>query len=233
MTLHEAMRLRHSVRQYTDRAIEHDKAAALQELINEINAETGFTFQLVQDEPRAFAAGMAKYGRFRGVNNYIVLVAPKGTDISVGYHGERLVLLAQTLGLNTCWVALTFRKQPDRYAVPEGQHVACVISIGYGENQGHAHTKQRPIEDCCRVDGEMPRWFRMGMEAAMLAPTAINQQKFVFTLLPKHTGKPVVDASTRFSLLGYTRLDLGIAMCHFEIGAGKDTFAWNKDIQQM
>lgn len=32
------------------------------------------------------------------------------------------------------------------------------------------------------VKGETPQWFKNGMEAAMLAPTAMNQQKFVIKL---------------------------------------------------
>lgn len=32
----------------------------------------------------------------------------------------------------------------------------------------------------------------------------------------------------RYTLMGYTQLDLGIAKLHFEIGAGKENFEWEK-----
>ncbi len=60
------------------------------------------------------------------------------------------------------------------------------------------------------------------MEAALLAPTAVNQQKFKFIL---HEGNKV-EAKTSFSMAGYTNIDLGIVKYHFEAGAGKDCFTW-------
>jgi hypothetical protein len=68
----------------------------------------------------------------------------------------------------------------------------------------------------------MPEWFRRGMEAALLAPTAVNQQKFEFIL---HEGNRV-EAKAKFSFIGYAALDLGIVKCHFEIGAGEEYFSW-------
>ena len=72
-----------------------------------------------------------------------------------------------------------------------------------------------------------PGWFRRGVEAALLAPTAVNQQKFYFEFLPARDGKPVrVRAKRSFSMIGYTQMDLGIAKYHFEIGAGDAKFDW-------
>ena len=65
----------------------------------------------------------------------------------------------------------------------------------------------------------MPEWFRRGVQAALLAPTAMNQQKFTFTL----QGDTVsAKAGTGF----YSKVDLGIAKYHFEIGAGTENFRW-------
>ena len=60
------------------------------------------------------------------------------------------------------------------------------------------------------------------MEAALLAPTAVNQQKFRFIL---HEGGKV-EAKTLFSMAGYLYVDLGIVKYHFEAAAGKDNFSW-------
>ena len=77
------------------------------------------------------------------------------------------------------------------------------------------------------VDDDSPEWFRHGVEAALLAPTAINQQKFSFELLPAEEGQlPRVVAKRHFSLVGYTQMDLGIAKYHFELGAGTENFQW-------
>ena len=227
MTLQEAIVARHSVRQYFDKPIEAGKIQQLQDLISECNREGGLHIQLITNEPNAFAGGLAKYGRFSGISNYIAMICKKGDDVNLGYYGERVVLLAQTLRLNTCWVGLTFRKQPDQYEVLPDEKLVCVVSLGYGANQGVPHPQKKGFEAYCRNDRSTkdiyPEWFVNGMKAALLAPTAINQQKFEFIL---HDGNKV-KAKTRFTMLnGYAPIDLGIAKCHFEIGAGKENFEW-------
>lgn len=221
MTLQEAIVARHSVRQYMEKPIEAEKIEELKALIEECNREGGTHLQLVTDEPKAFAGGMAKYGKFSGISNYIAVVGKKGADTLLGYYGEKVVIRAQMLGLSTCWVGLSFSKQPDFYQVLDGEKLFCVISLGYGANQGVQH-KLKPIENFAEVNGAMPEWFRQGVEAAILAPTAVNQQKFKFIL---HDGNRV-EAKAKFSLIGYAQLDLGIAKYHFEVGAGKENFEW-------
>ena len=216
------MRARHSVRQYIEKPIEDEKIQQLKALIDECNREGHLHLQLVTNEPNAFSGGLAKYGKFVGVNNYIAVIGPKGEDEKLGYYGEKVVLLAQTIGLSTCWVGLFYKKQPDKYQIIDGETLPCVISLGYGANAGSAHPQKKGIEHFCNVKGAMPEWFRQGMEAALLAPTAINQQKFEFGL---KNGNQVT-AKTRFALTPYAKLDLGIVKCHFEIGAGKENFTW-------
>ena len=221
MTLQEAIAARHSVRQYQEKPLEAGIIDRLKEDIAVCNQEGRLHIQLVAGEPKAFAGGLAKYGKFSGVSNYMAMVGPKGADEAIGYYGERVVLLAQTLGLNTCWVGLTFRKQPDQYQIAEGEKLHCVIALGYGAGQGVQHP-MRPMSHFVKVAGAMPEWFKKGVEAAMLAPTAVNQQKFEFELVDTHT----VCARTRFTLSSYGRMDLGIVKYHFEVGAGKENFAW-------
>ena len=222
MTLQEAIVARHSVRQYIDKPIEASVIERLNEEIALCNKEGKLHIQLVVDEPKAFGGSNAfTYGKFSGVSNYLAMVGPKGADEAIGYYGERLVLLAQTLGLNSCWVGLSFRKQPDQYTISDGEKLHCVIALGYGANQGVQHP-MRPMEKFIKAHGEMPAWFRKGMEAVLLAPTAVNQQKFEFELLDDHT----VAARARFTLIGYGKMDLGIAKYHFEVAAGKENFTW-------
>ena len=223
MTLQEAIKARHSVRKYTDKPIESAKVATLRADIERANAESGLNIQLVLDEPKAFSTGMWKYGQFSGVRNYFVMAGPKGKEAEekIGYYGERLVLLAQTLDLNSCWVGLTYKKIPGTYTLREGDIVHCVIALGYGSIPGVQHPL-KPIEQFYESEGIPPKWFQDGMEAAMLAPTAVNQQKFKFIL---HDGNKVA-AKTSFSMAGYTNIDLGIVKYHFELGAGKDNYDW-------
>lgn len=216
MEILEIMQQRHSVRQYTDRAIEPEKRAVLDALTQEINRKAGLSVQIIYDDPKCFDSFMAHYGKFAGVRNYIALVGKKapGLDETLGYYGEELVLKAQELGLNTCWVALTHGKS--KAAVGRGEKEVCLIALGYGVTQGVEH-KSRPMQELCTCGEPMPEWFRCGMNAAMLAPTAMNQQKFRFELLPDGTVKAACGSGF------YTKLDLGIVKYHFEAVTGKTT----------
>ena len=228
MTLIEAIEARHSVRKYKDEPIPEDILSVLRNRIREINDEAGLHIQLVTDEPKAFS-GLMAYGSFSGVKNYFVMAGKKGNDLDekIGYYGEQLVLLAQTLGLNTCWAGLSYSKIPGTYELEDGEKIGCYIALGYGETQGKAH-KSKEIKSVSNASDVTPEWFNKGVEAALLAPTAINQQKFYIEYLGfKDNSKlPKVSARPLFSMAGYSKMDLGIVKYHFEIGAGKDRFEW-------
>lgn len=225
----EAIRQRHSVRRYLSQPLCKELADGLLEEIDKCNKEGHLHIQLVANEPKAFR-GINSYGKFSGVENYIVMAGEKAADLDfrIGYYGERLVLAAQTFGLNTCWVGLTYRKVPSGYVLGENEKVVCVIAVGYGEENGSRH-KHKTREMVSNAGEATPQWFSDGVDAALLAPTAVNQQKFYFEYMPaRDGGKPRVKAKRLFSLLGYTKIDLGIACCHFEIGAGKENFEWDR-----
>ena len=227
MTLLEAIEARHSVRAYKNQPLSEDIVKVLEEEIAKLNREGQLHIQLILNEPKAFQGTLAKYGRFRNVTSYIVMAGRQAHDLDerVGYCGEHLVLLAQTLGLNTCWVGLSYSKVPGTYVLDEGEKIACYIAVGYGETQGAGH-KIKTVEQVSDVSDITPSWFRKGVEAALLAPTAVNQQKFSFEYLGMKDNRHQVRAKKGFSLIGYTRMDLGIAKYHFEIGAGKENFDW-------
>ena len=212
MEILEVMKSRHSVRQYTDKKIESDKRNVLNELAHECNSESGLNIQIIYDELKCFDSFMAHYGKFSGCKNYIAVVGRKSKDFDekAGYYGEKLVLKAQELGLNTCWVAMTHGKSAAK--IKKGEKLAIIIALGYGENQGVAHKSKPMSEVCSQVDG-VPTWFAEGMEAVMLAPTAMNQQKFQFIL----NGDQVKAVATGGF---YSEIDLGIVKYHFEAVSG-------------
>ena len=220
MTIQEAISARHSVRSYQDKALDREQILALNEHIAQYNQEGDLHIQLVLNEPKAFDCFRAHYGKFSGVSNYIALIGKKGKDLDekIGYYGEKLVLLAQTLGLSTCWVAMTYQKIKTAFRIEDGEKLRMVIALGYGNVQGVAH-KNKPIEKVALIDENTPAWFKNGVQAALLAPTAMNQQKFFFSQTDG-----VVEAKCAAGF--YTKVDFGIVKCHFEIGAGKENFTW-------
>ena len=227
MTIQEAIEARHSVRAYKDQPLSEETVKVLEDEIVTLNNEGQLHIQLICNEPKAFQGTMAKYGKFRNANNYLVMAGKKADDLDerIGYYGEHLVLLAQTLGLNTCWVGLSYSKVPGTYELGKDEKIACYIAIGYGETQGVCH-KIKTVEQVSNASDITPSWFKKGVEAALLAPTAVNQQKFSFEYVGMSNNHHQVRAKKGFSMIGYTQMDLGIAKYHFEIGAGKDKFEW-------
>ncbi len=225
MDILQAMHARHSVRAFTGQAIPPSSVQALQEELARSNAESGLDLRLITDEPQAFSCFLAHYGKFSNVRNYIAVIGDKTplAEERAGYYGERAVLLAQRLGLNTCWVALSFAqgKTKKSLCIGKGKKLFCLIAIGYGATQGVQH-RSKSFAQVCNVQNP-PAWFRAGVEAALLAPTAINQQKFRFELVGEQEVRAVQTG-------GFCRgLDLGIVKYHFECGAGKENFTWVKE----
>ncbi|MCR4748267.1 MAG: nitroreductase [Lachnospiraceae bacterium] len=216
MDINQAIKERHSVRKYLDKPIEEELRNKLNELVDEINKESGLHVQLICDEPGCFNSFLAHYGRFSDVKNYIALVGKESDDKleeKCGYFGQKIVLEAQMMGLRTCWVGGTFSKGKCKAKTDDGEKHVLVITIGYGAEEGKAHKSKRQEQICDVPAADMPEWFKKGLEAAMLAPTAINQQKFNISL----KGEDVIVTAGKGP---FSVTDLGIVKYNFEAASG-------------
>ncbi|MBW3088543.1 nitroreductase [Bifidobacterium sp. 82T24] len=244
MDLLEAMEARHAIRMYTDEPVDADALAALQSEIDACNAESGLHIQMTHDLDDAFLGLKTHYGRFKGVHNAIALIgAPvppaegatagwvkEGTadeaatdpgeitlQEKVGYYGERLALKIVQSGLQTSWSVLdNADAAPDAWwKLGPDEKIVWVLAFGHGARPGGKH-RSKPIEELCTLpEGtEMPEWFRRGMDAAMLAPTSLSQQPFLFTL---HEDGSVSAAATEGL---FAHVGLGCAKYHFEVASG-------------
>ncbi len=214
MTDIEAIKARHSVRNYKSQRIEEETASKLREKIEELNRESGLHLQYIEDAGKTYNKLLNRTAGLDSAPSVIACVGKediKDLDEKVGYYGEKLVLFAQDLGLNTCWAGIFSRKKIPIVIYP-GEKLVISIAIGYGENHGQNH-KSKPIDQISQSIGEAPEWFDKGIEMALLAPTAMNQQKFVIKLNE--------DESVEFIDKGgfFSKVDLGIVKCHFEIGS--------------
>lgn len=220
MTIMEAVDARHSVRQYLAQPLADDVVDALKQAIAQGNAASGLNLQLVCNEPHAFDSFIARYGRFSGVSDYIALVGRQSpnSDEKIGYYGQQVVLLAQQLGLNSCWVGLSYSRTRGAFTVDKGERLRGVIALGYGANEGIPHFSKQ-LSEVAVITGNKPQWFLDGVECALKAPTAMNQQRFRLSLCGEG-----VQATAGLGF--YSKMDLGIVKCHFEIGSGKGHEIW-------
>lgn len=212
MTEMEAVRNRHSVRNYQDKNIEKEQIDSLNKKIDELNEEGNIHLQFVEDSSSTFSKLFNKAVGLGSAPSVIACVGPDDDtlDERIGYFGQKLVIYAQQLGLNTCWVG-TFNRKKIPVEVSEGERLVIAIAIGYGSTQGRQR-KSKTADEVVIDLKEVPDWFNAGVEAALLAPTAINQQKFEIIYNEND--------EVEFKDLGgvLSKIDIGIIRCNFEIG---------------
>lgn len=217
------IRERHSVRKYTDKEIEKEKVDKLNTLIEGYNKEENLHIQLKTNDKETFEKYKLHYGKIYNCHNYIALIGnkkDKKLSEKVGYFGQKLVLEAQALGLNTCWVGAGYSKNELNVDVLSNEKIVCVIAIGYGVHNGRPRPSKKFEEVSSNIEGT--DWYKKGIEYALLAPTAMNQQKFKFTLFEDDL------VSVKAGIGPFSKVDLGIVKYHFELGAGTQNFKWKE-----
>ena len=216
MTLQEAMKARHMVRKYTDKAIPADIAAKLNERVKQNNEQYGLSIKLMSNDGSA-VPGVIKLILAKGVNNFFIMAVPKGSDERLGYCGADLMLYAQTLGLNTWWVGGTSNRK-GAAEKSEGATPVGIIVVGYGQTQGVPH-KTKTADAVSSYVGDVHDWFKEGVDAALLAPTALAKQAFI---LKGEGGTVHIDCDNGI----FSGVDTGLVKYHFELGAGTENFEW-------
>lgn len=219
MTLQEAMKQRHTVRKYKDTPLPADIVEKLNDRVTQNNQGHGLNIKLITNDGGAIP-GFLKVLMTKGVKNYFLLAGPDqpGVDEKLGYCSADIMLYAQTLGLNTWWVGGMYSKSNAQKLAGAGNKVIGVVVVGYGLEQGTPH-KSKLAAEVSSYDGTAPDWFNAGVEAALLAPTAMNHQSFTI----KGSGNRV---SMTYPDIAFAGADLGISKYHFELGAGKENFVW-------
>jgi nitroreductase len=188
------------------------------------------------DEPPddIFANALGFYGNIKGAPAFLAFIgdaADPNVQEKMGYAGEAAVLEATSLGLGTCWVALTYNAKAVKSLVSlgKGEKMICVSPVGYTTEQwsfeekamsGFGSNHQRkPLPSM--VGGlpqtSWPGWTQSAVEAARLAPSAMNRQPWGFLVEERGITIYVKDRGLEFNVA--RRLDCGIAMLHLELGA--------------
>ncbi len=183
---------------------------------------------------KIFKGAVGPYGKVKGAPAFIAFTGNMGDPYiqeKVGYTGEGIILEATAMGLATCWVGGFFR--PKVAAAAAGttgnERVLAVTPVGRAMDGfsreerimtgfGRSH-RRKPLEEL--ADGlarsEWPQWIESALEAARIAPSAVNRQPWRFHVEPDSITVSI--DNTGFSLGISKRLDCGIAMMHIEVAA--------------
>lgn len=218
MTMKDVMNQRHVVRKFTNKPISEELVKKLNDRVSDDNEKSGLSMKLVINNSKGLNT-VAKMFFAKGVKNYVILAGSDSENLNekLGYYGADIMLYAQTNGLNTWWIGSTFNRNVDK--IVPGNKVIGIIAVGYGATQGVAH-KSKTSAEVSEYMGEEPEWFKQGVQAALLAPTAMNKQPF--KLVGKDTNVNITCDGD-----GFTGVDTGIVKYHFELGAGNSNFLWH------
>jgi nitroreductase len=242
LSLQEAIRVRHSTRRYADQTVSEeirrqlfDRAAEAEHLHT-----PGVRLELVNGREQVASilsryAGI--YGLVQGAPHLILGILSEDSDgarLDLGYVLEQVVLEATRLGADTCWMTGSY--EPDEAAqaveVASGESVAAAIALGYAREDRLARLhdtvvrrmagahQRKPLEELV-FDGRWGEpWHTQEadeamvkmLEAARLAPSAINRQPWRFVLRPGeiHGTVRAVDTGP---------IDAGITMSHITLVA--------------
>jgi len=192
---------------------------------------------LVTESPEhIFKGAIGPYGKIRGASAFIGFVGDMDSPImqeQVGYMGEGIVLEAEALRLNTCWVSGTFRKETtaELLGIDEDETVLAVTPVGYASSRlsfeeklltgfGFTH-RRKPLSDMVigLEQPEWPLWIRAALESARLAPSAINRQPWRFRVEKDSITVANDSCKVKRESVQSKRLDCGIAMLHIELAA--------------
>lgn len=216
MDLKQAIKKRHTVRKFLDKPLTADNIKKLETRITNLNKTHNLSLQLITNDKAGIATGWKLIAK--NATNYIIL-AGQNTPASreaIGFASSDLMLYAQTLGLNTWWIGGMYSNHV-KTLTPKA-HVVGILVIGYGATQGHPH-KSKNAQSVTTYDGNPPQWFTAGVQAALLAPTAVNRQGFTISGT-KNT------VQITYKKAPFDMEDLGIVKHHFLIAAGASNFTF-------
>jgi len=234
---HAAIPLRRARRRYNSTALEPGLLAQLQTICGDFRPFSGARAELIHRSPDEILRGIVgSYGKVKGAPALIAFIGDMNdiyVNEKVGYVGEGIILEATAMGLGTCWVggSLFFRRGVAESIVGAGKNerVFAVTPVGYTEKDfslrersqtgfGMFHQRKPLLELVSGLnEKEWPDWMKSALEAARLAPSAINRQPWRFYAEPNS-----ITVSVDSSLVGWgisKRLDCGIAMLHIEVAA--------------
>ena len=233
MSLLRAAQKRRSRRAFLNTPLPAQLVADIEKMVNEINATYGSNLQLVFDNGRAFEGIARNYGLLSGVRNFIGIVCKTGDAVDEeknGFAAELFVLKLEELGLNSCWIGLTYDKNMCPVNIGPDEELSCTIVFGQTKKLNFREwlvgkflhrTTKTTREFFVTTEKNLPDWFLQGIECARIAPSTQNLQPVLFHYINGEVRADLLD--------GGSPVDVGIAKLHFCIGAGGGSFGFGSD----
>ena len=242
----EIIKKRLSVRTYLSQPMPLETKDKLREFFSIVRGPFGrnVRFNLIESDLALLKskAKLGTYGVISGASTYVVAVVEKA-DMNLenyGYSLEKVILYATSLGLGTCWIGGTFKKSEFAKVIEQKDHeiLPCITPIGYPSSKKSlidsgmrfvAGSKKRKdwnelffsydfSHHLSQVEAEK---YMTPLEMLRLAPSASNKQpwRIVKDANKSHFYLQHTKGYAKLMAYDLQRVDMGIAMCHFELTA--------------
>ncbi|MFC1958961.1 nitroreductase family protein [Chloroflexota bacterium] len=236
---HRVIEGRRSRRHFVERLPKENQLNNIQLICNSFQPFGNARAILVKEAPAQVFKGISiigSYGRIRGAKAFLAFVGNTKSPMvqeQVGYTGEGIILEAEAMNLNTCWVGGSFRREVVNSLIDirQDEKVFAITPIGYAIKKpkfeeklmtvfGLAH-RRKPLSDLVigLKEAEWPKWMKASLEAARLAPSAINRQPWRFIAEENIITVALNDKKLQIDSTMSKRLCCGIAMLHIEVAA--------------
>ncbi|MFC1971754.1 nitroreductase family protein [Chloroflexota bacterium] len=232
---HRVIKPRRSRRQFEPRPLESKLLGHINSICNDFRPFSDARAVFVTDNPETvFKGAIGPYGKVKNAPAFVAFIGnteSSNAQEHVGYTGESIILEAEAMNLATCWVAGFFRRKvvESLINISKNERVMAVAPIGYA-------TKVQSIEERIMtgfgithrrkklsglvtglVESKWPQWIKLSLEAARLAPSAVNRQPWRFHIEPDSITVSVNVMKREYGIS--KRLCCGIAMLHIETAA--------------
>ena len=229
---YKAIFIRRSRRIYKKIGVPPDKLDRLVSICRNFRAFPEARAVLVdQPSEHIYRGFMGSYGKITDAPGYIAFIGNMDSSRvqeAVGFTGQGIILEATSLGLGTCWVGGYFRPEEAHRQIPlaREERVLAITPFGFPRDSYSAQEKlmiglarlhkRKSLKEL--VTGTPDKeWMKTALEAARLAPSAVNRQPWRFVC--GDTSISVSLDKKRDTYKISRRLDCGIAMLHLELGA--------------
>lgn len=188
---------RKSIRSYTLESVSESTIKTLKSEATYINThEAGLNFNVCQDNESAFKGLIKSYGMFKNVRNYLAAIIDPTfpyAEERAGFFAQQWLMMAQSMGLGTCFVGATFSKKDVQVRMEVYEKLAFVVSFGYSDERHtsvlakftstllHSHAKNpRDFFNGDETEYEYARehlpWLDTALLAVSCAPSSMNKQ---------------------------------------------------------
>ena len=232
---YEAIWIRRSRRLFHSKSIDQDVLERLHTVCKTFCPFTEVRAVLVNHSAdEVFKGIVSHYGKIRGAPAFIAFIGnmeDQHIHEKLGYMGEGIVLEATALNLGTCWVGVSFKPEVASFhaRIKKNEKILALTPVGYTQEKwsleekimtgfGRTH-KRKHAEELIKgkKDTPWPQWVKTALEAARIAPSAVNRQPWRFTV--KSDSITVSVNNLKDTLNISKRLDCGIAMLHIEVAS--------------